>query len=211
MIPSHSRRRSSKLLKVNQSSFSRRISLVKGRNSNVMLSFERSKCRFQWSTECLTGDFDPHYWPFRSKTTSEKAVQKELLWNLPMTIAGQRTGNIGSLHRGFVISRFFFIYFTIAGLQKNISLYRGLRFTEVSLYPVALLWMITVKDSISRPFTDLNTAKLYSIRNNQQKHNSVMPAFMWHSVAFPPCETVSVRTARITKRQQQITDPRSSR
>ena len=125
MIPSHSRRRSSKLLKVNQSSFSQRISLVKGRNSNVMLSFERSKCRFQWSTVCLTGDFDPHYWPFRSKTTSEKAVQKELQWNLPMTIVGQRTGNIRPLHRGFVISRFFFIYFTIAGFQKHISLYRG--------------------------------------------------------------------------------------
>ena len=125
MIPSHSRRRSSKLSKVNQSSFSQRISLVKGRNSNAMLSFERSKCRFQWSTVCLTGDFDPHYWPFRSKTTSEKAVQKELQWNLPMTIVGQRTGNIRPLHRGFVISRFFFIYFTIAGFQKHISLYRG--------------------------------------------------------------------------------------
>ena len=83
-----------------KSSFSQRISLVKGRNSNVMLSFERSKCRFQGTTECLTGDFDPHYWPFRSKTTSEKAVQKELQWNLPVTIVGQRTGNIGSLHRG---------------------------------------------------------------------------------------------------------------
>ena len=107
--------------------------------------------------------------------------------------------NTFATHRGFVISRVFFIYFITAGLQKNISLYRGLRYIEVPLYPVALLWMITVKDSISWPFTDLNKAKLYSIRNNQQKHNSVMPAFMWHSVAFPTCaETLLVLTARTT-------------
>ena len=146
----------------------------------------------------------PHWWlwcpllTFRSKTTSEKALQKELQWNLQITM-GQSTGKIRSLHRGFVISRVFFIYFITAGLQKNISLYRGLRYIEVPLYPVALLWMITVKDFISWPFTDLNKAKLYSIRNNQQKHNSVMPAFMWHSVAFPTCaETVLVLTARTT-------------
>jgi len=146
----------------------------------------------------------PHWWlwspllTFRSKTTSEKAVQKELQWNLHITV-GQRTGKIRSLHRGFVISKFFFIYFTIPGFQKNTSLYRGLRYREVPLYPVASLWMITVKDSISRPFTDLNKAKLYSIRNNQQKHNSVMPAFMWHLVAFPPCaETLLVLIVRIT-------------
>ena len=92
---------------------------------------------------------------------------KEVQWNLPMTIVGQRTGNIRSLHR---VS---FSYISLLLGYKKIF-----RYIEVSLYPVALLRMITVKDSISRPFTDLNKAKLYSIRNNQQKHNSVMPAFM---------------------------------
>ena len=207
MIPSHSRLRSSKLLKVNQSSFSQRIWLVKGRNSNVMLSFERSKRRFQWSTECLTGDSDPHYWPFAAKQPAKKLFRKNysgtsrwLLW--AKGLAKYVRYIEVSLYRGS------FSYISLLLGFKKIF-----RYTEVSLYPVALLWMITVKDSISRPFTDLNKAKLYSIRNNQQKYNSVMPAFMWHSVAFPPCETVSVRTARITtkKRQQQITEPRSSR
>ena len=176
MIPSHSRRRSSKLSKVNQSSFSQRISLVKGRNSNAMLSFERSKCRFQWSTGCLTGDFDPHYWPFRSKTTSEKLFRKNysgtsrwLLWAKGLATYVRYIEV--SLYRGS------FSYISLLLGFKNIF-----RYIEVSLYPVALLWMITVKDSVSRPFTDLNKAKLYSIRSNQQKHNSVMPAFTWHSV-----------------------------
>ena len=39
-------------------------------------------------------------------------------WNLDMTHYGQRTDKICSLLRGFVISRFFFIYFTIIGVTK---------------------------------------------------------------------------------------------
>ena len=32
-----------------------------------------------------------------------------------------------------LLSRFFFIYFTITGVKKNHSLYRGLRYIEVPL------------------------------------------------------------------------------
>ena len=44
-----------------------------------------------------------------------------------------------SLYRGFVISRFFFIYFTITGVSKgNRSSYRGLRYLEVRYIEVPL-------------------------------------------------------------------------
>ena len=40
-----------------------------------------------------------------------------LQWNLDITKC-QGTGNICSLERGFVISRSFFMYFTITGVNK---------------------------------------------------------------------------------------------
>ena len=42
-------------------------------------------------------------------------------WNLDLTKC-QGTGEIGSLYRGFVISRFFSIHYTISGL-KNVVRY----------------------------------------------------------------------------------------
>ena len=53
----------------------------------------------------------------------------ELQWNLDLTRC-QGTGQIGSLYRGFVISRLFFIHYAITGLKISFvvprtSLYRG--------------------------------------------------------------------------------------
>ena len=44
----------------------------------------------------------------------------QIQWNLNIA-KGQGTGIICLLYRGFVISRFFFIYFTITGVKKIVS------------------------------------------------------------------------------------------
>ena len=44
--------------------------------------------------------------------------QHNIQWNLDIT-NGQETGKVCSLYRGFVISRFFSISFTITGLRKS--------------------------------------------------------------------------------------------
>ena len=50
----------------------------------------------------------------------------------------QGTGKICSLSQGFVISRFFSIYFTITGGNENCSLYQGLLCIEVHYIEVPL-------------------------------------------------------------------------
>ena len=67
--------------------------------------------------------------------TSEVASPPPL--NLDIT-KDHGTGKIGSLYRGFVISRFSFIYFTITGVWKNRSFYRQLRYIEVRYIEVPL-------------------------------------------------------------------------
>ena len=51
------------------------------------------------------------------KRTSERLCPEEIQWNLDIT-KDRGTGKICSLFRGFVMSRFFFIYFTITEVKK---------------------------------------------------------------------------------------------
>ena len=51
-------------------------------------------------------------------------------WNLNLT-KSLGTGQIRSLNRGFVISSFFFIYFTVTGATEYGLLYRSFRLVEV--------------------------------------------------------------------------------
>ena len=61
--------------------------------------------------------------------------QRNIQWNLDIT-NGQETGKICLLYRGFVILRFFSIYFTITGLRK--SFVEGLGYLEVHFIEVPL-------------------------------------------------------------------------
>ena len=60
-------------------------------------------------------------------------------WNLDIT-KGQETGKICSLYRGFVILRFFSIYFTITGLRKSFVISRTWLFRG-SLYQGSTVYM----------------------------------------------------------------------
>ena len=53
---------------------------------------------------------------------------------------GQGTCRMCSLHQGFVISRFFFTYFTISGGKEYRSLYRGRRQT--------ILWFVKLRSTV---------------------------------------------------------------
>ena len=56
----------------------------------------------------------------------------QLLAVEPQYNEGPRDGqNLYAIRRGFVISRLIFIYFTITGVRKNRSLFRGLPYIEV--------------------------------------------------------------------------------
>ena len=46
-------------------------------------------------------------------------LRNTLQWNLDLA-KSLGTGQIRSLNRGFVVSRFFFIYFTIAGAKNTV-------------------------------------------------------------------------------------------
>ena len=59
-------------------------------------------------------------------------------WNLDVT-KGWGTEKICSLHWGFIISRFFSIYFTITGAKKYCLLYRGLCSIEVPPYDIQII------------------------------------------------------------------------
>ena len=48
---------------------------------------------------------------------TEGRLYLHIQWHLGIT-KDERTGKIYSLKRGFVISKFFFIYFTITGVKK---------------------------------------------------------------------------------------------
>ena len=61
--------------------------------------------------------------------------QHNIQWNLDIT-NGQETGKICLLYRGFIISRFFSIYFTITGIRK--SFIKELGYLEVHCIEVPL-------------------------------------------------------------------------
>ena len=61
--------------------------------------------------------------------------QHNIQWNLDIT-NGQETGKICLLYRGFIISRFFSIYFTITGIRK--SFIKELAYLEVHFIEVPL-------------------------------------------------------------------------
>ena len=72
----------------------------------------------------LSNDSGTSLWPLVLGGAQTSAVTL-LRWNLDITKGQlQGTGKICSLLRGLVISRFFFIYFTIAGVKKIV------RYTE---------------------------------------------------------------------------------
>ena len=79
-----------------------------------------SYCCFQFINDL---EKDRQYWGWPSELQEVGERSYVVQWNLDITKC-QGTGKMCSLYRGFVISRFFFICFTMTGVMKIV------RYTE---------------------------------------------------------------------------------
>ena len=73
--------------------------------------------------------------------------QHNIQWNLDIT-NGQETGKICLLYRGFIISRFFSIYFTITGIRK--SFVKGLGYLEVHFIELLRICFTRIKIKLTK-------------------------------------------------------------
>ena len=121
------------------------------------------------------------------------SLESQLQWNLNITYESQGTSKIYSLasitevQRGFVLSRFFFIYFTIQNWSKeNSSLYRGPKPlpTGYGLYTKVFLRFVLNQDSnLARLSSHFKMTIKYlrrywnmlTVTINPNEHNSYFP------------------------------------